>query len=137
MFIHIIYDRATNEEGVPVFDGLAGRMMVMGDVGGWTRTREVGLDGLPEGLMGVYDGIAAGLVGIGGDWVAQQVWGCLVPGDDGGEVMELRVEAVRDGDGAVRMFSSEDLDGLRIDDEGAVSAVKAGVEGLLADNQGD
>lgn len=41
------------------------------------------------------------------------------------------MEAVRDGSGEVRMFNAGDLEGLRIDDEGAVSAVKAGVEGLL------
>lgn len=43
MFVHIIYDIKMNDEGEAVFDGLAGRMRVMCEVDGWTRSRVVGL----------------------------------------------------------------------------------------------
>lgn len=127
MLLHIIYNKV-QQDGVPVFEPLEGRLRVIGaGADGWCRNVEMDIKDLPEEKKAVYLAVAEGLKSQGESWVARQVWAHLTtvmpeatteeetdaeaePTEEPEPIdaVSLTVEAVQDGTDAVRTFSPED-----------------------------
>lgn len=118
MLIHIVYD-ASKEIG-DKFDPLAGVVRFVGaKPDGWSYGDSVSLKDLPEDQVSVYLALAAAIQSKGEDWTAVQVWAEMA-----GERVALRVEAKRDGTGAVRTFTADDDAAFLIEDVRAIEFFK-------------
>lgn len=134
LMLIIHYNKSVDADGRPVFDALNGTMLVLGrEREGWQLPpKEVKLAELAEPWRGVYLALASGLASAGEAWVASRVTATLgefVTGEGEGECeglvlvpcVELVVNAVQDGTGATRMFTSRDNEGLRVVDEEVIN----------------
>lgn len=118
--LHIIYQEKMGEAGVPVFDGMAGFIMVTGRVqDGWQLpNKRLAIKELADEQKAVYLSLAESLTSKGENWVARSVSVRDVRDVEGKLVaLELTIFAVQDGTGATRTFTSRDNEGLRVVDE--------------------
>lgn len=113
----INYNRSFDADGRPVFEPLNGTVLVLGrQKEGWNLPpKEVKLEEMAWPYREVYLGLASGLASAGEAWVAERVTATLseyVTGEAEEAVcvpcVELVVNAVQDGTGATRTFTSRD-----------------------------
>lgn len=115
LIIH--YNKSFDADGRPVFDAMAGTILVLGrQKEGWNLPpREIPLTELAEPWLGIYLALASGLASAGESWVAERVTATLgfhqTETDEGVEsypCVELTVNAVHDETQATRAFTHQD-----------------------------
>lgn len=122
--LHIIYQQKTDGAGSPVYDALAGFIMVTGRVkNGWQLpNKRLAIEELADEQKAVYLSLAESLTSKGENWVARSVSVGEVSNDESNVVaLELVIYAVQDGTGATRTFTSRENEELRVVDEEVIN----------------